>query len=153
MGLIFRKAIKGDEGQVLQLINTVLESYGLKLNIKVEDLDVTDLEKYYLNNNGDFEVVINNGLIIGSYGIYKINKDTCELRKMYLYEEYQGVGLGNEMLRNSLAMAKKLGYKKITLQTNSVLDKALKLYEKFGFENYVEDVCDRCDLAMFKSLE
>ena len=152
MDIIVRKAMNGDEKQLLELIDVVLASYGLKLNTKIEDLDVTDLEKYYLNNNGDFEVIIHNNRIIGSYGIYKIDKYTCELRKMYLYEEYQGFGLGNKMLENSLAMAKKLGYKKVTLQTNSLLNKALKLYEKFGFKISVEDVCERCDLAMSKNI-
>lgn len=152
MDIIVRKAIKGDENQVLTLIDTVLASYGLKLNTEIEDLDVTDLEKYYLDSGGDFEVIIHDNRIIGSYGIYKIDKDTCELRKMYLYEEYQGLGLGNKMLENSLAMAKSLGYKKVTLQTNSVLNKALKLYEKFGFEISVEEVCERCDLAMSKNI-
>lgn len=152
MKVVFRKARNGDEAQVLELISNVLISYGLKLNVEVEDLDVTDITKYYHNNYGDFEVVLYNNKIIGSYGIYRINDTTCELRKMYLKEEFQGNGLGNKMLENSLLIAKDLGYKKITLQTNSLLKKALKLYEKFGFLKCVEDVCGRCDLAMSRNV-
>ncbi|MGL5353179.1 MAG: GNAT family N-acetyltransferase, partial [Clostridium sp.] len=114
MDVVFRKAKKGDEAEILDLIDKVLLSYGLKLNIEIEDLDVTDITKYYHNNNGDFEVVLYNNVIIGSYGIYKINETTCELRKMYLKEEFQGSGLGNRMLENSLLIAKELGYKTIT---------------------------------------
>ena len=92
------------------------------------------------------------GNIIGSYGIYRIDTETCELRKMYLKQNFQGMGLGNIMIENSIKIAKSLGYKRITLQTNSLLYKATKLYKKYGFEELKEDVCERCDLAMFRNI-
>ena len=148
----YRKARAGDEDKVLDLVKKVLNSYGLELNPMGEDLDITDISKYYMDNNGDFEVVEFRGNIIGSYGIYKIDEDTCELRKMYLKQNFQGLGLGNIMIENSFKMAKALGYKRITLQTNSLLYKAVKLYKKYGFEEIEEEVCERCDLAMVRDI-
>lgn len=150
--IIIRKARYGDEEKVLDLIKGVLNIYGLDLNPKEEDLDVTDIPKYYIQNNGDFEVIEFNGKIIGTYGIYHIDDETCELRKMYLNQDFQGIGLGNIMIENSFKMAKSLCYKKITLQTNSVLYKAIKLYKKYGFEYFDEEVCSRCDIAMVKEI-
>ena len=150
--LIVRKAVVGDEEKVLKLVQEVLNLYGLNLNPNDEDLDITDIPKYYTENNGDFEVIEFKGEIIGSYGIYKIDEETCELRKMYLKKEFQGLGLGNIMLENSLKLAINLNYKKITLQTNSVLYKAVKLYKKYGFEEFEEEVCERCDLAMVREI-
>ena len=141
--ILIRKARDGDEVEVLNLVKEVLNLYGLDLNPEVEDLDITDISKYYIQNNGDFEVIECNGAIIGTYGIYKINDETCELRKM---------GLGNIMIENSFKIAKLLNYKKITLQTNSALYKAIKLYKKYGFEDFNEEVCDRCDIAMIKEI-
>ena len=80
--ILIRKARDGDEVEVLNLVKEVLNLYGLDLNPEVEDLDITDISKYYIQNNGDFEVIECNGAIIGTYGIYKINDETCELRKM-----------------------------------------------------------------------
>ena len=150
--LIVRKAVVGDEEKVLKLVQEVLNLYGLNLNPDDEDLDITDIPKYYTENNGDFEVIEFKGEIIGSYGIYRIDEETCELRKMYLKKEFQGLGLGNIMLENSLKLAISLNYKKITLQTNSVLYKAVKLYKKYGFEEFEEEVCERCDLAMVREI-
>ncbi|GAA0823797.1 GNAT family N-acetyltransferase [Clostridium tertium] len=150
--ILIRKARDGDEVEVLNLVKEVLNLYGLDLNPEVEDLDITDISKYYIQNNGDFEVIECNGAIIGTYGIYKINDETCELRKMYLKKDFQGMGLGNIMIENSFKIAKLLNYKKITLQTNSVLYKAIKLYKKYGFEDFNEEVCDRCDIAMIKEI-
>ena len=150
--LTIRKAKRGDEAKVLDLVEEVLGYYDLELNPEVEDLDITDIPKYYTQNNGDFEVIEFKGKIVGSYGIYKLDEETCELRKMYLNQSFQGLGLGNIMVENSFKLAKELNYKKITLQTNSVLYKAVKLYKKYGFEEFDEEVCDRCDIAMIKSI-
>lgn len=150
--LIIRKARAGDETEVLKLVKEALEPYGLELNPMEEDLDITDIPKYYMENNGDFEVIEFKGNIIGSYGIYKLDSETCELRKMYLNKNFQGMGLGNIMIENSLKIARTLGYSKIILQTNSLLYKATKLYKKYGFEEIQEEVCERCDLAMVREI-
>ena len=150
--ITIRKARSGEEPKVLELVKEVLNSYGLELNQECEDLDITDISKYYFNNNGDFEIIEFQGKIIGTYGIYKIDENTCELRKMYLNKNFQGMGLGNIMIENSFKLAKILEYKRITLQTNSALYKAVKLYKKYGFEDFNEDVCSRCDIAMMKDI-
>ena len=56
------------------------------------------------------------------------------------------------MIENSFKIAKLLDYKRITLQTNSALYKAIKLYKKYGFEDFNEDVYARCDIAMVKEI-
>lgn len=151
--LTYRNALPGDENQVLKLIEIVLSEYNLNLEPQGADKDVTDLTYNYLKNNGWFQVVENDEKIIGSIGIYKIDDNECELRKMYLYPEYQGQGIGSTLMRNALAKAKELGYKSMTLQTNSILNKALPLYEKYGFVNdNTLEVCSRCDIAMRREL-
>ncbi|MEG0296562.1 MAG: GNAT family N-acetyltransferase [Clostridium sp.] len=148
----YRNAVKGDEDQVLKVIGTVLSKYGLELEPNGADYDVTDIEKFYFNDNGWFQVVENNNEIIGSVGVYKIDEKKCELRKMYLYSEYQGQGIGKQLMENALNKAKSLGYKKMELQTNSLLYKALPLYNKYGFKNDDNEVCSRCDISMIKEL-
>ena len=148
----FRNAKAGDEKAILNLIDTVLSEYGLNLEPNGADFDVTDIKKFYDDNYGWFQVIEDNNKIIGSVGIYKINDSTCELRKMYIYKEYQGKGLGKQLLKNALISAKTLGYDTITLQTNSLLKKALPLYKSFGFEENNEEVCSRCDISMIKKL-
>lgn len=150
--IIFRKAKCSDKRKILSLVKEVLGEYGLELNPEVEDLDITNINKFYYENNGAFEVIEFKGKIIGTYGVYKLDEETCELRKMYLKKEFQGLGLGNIMLENSLKLAMNLNYKRITLQTNSVLYKAVKLYKKYGFEEFEEQVCKRCDLAMARKI-
>lgn len=151
--LIYREAKTGDEGQILKLIECVLSEYNLNLEPHGADKDVTDLKGNYMDNHGWFQVVEMDEKIIGSIGIFKIDEEECELRKMYLYPEYHGQGIGSTLMKNALEKAKNLGFKTMTLQTNSLLNKALPLYKKYGFINDDSiDICSRCDIAMKRKL-
>lgn len=86
--ITYRLAKNGDEKEVLKVIGEALSKYGLSLEPNGEDFDVSDIEKYYLNNSGWFEVVLDDNKIVGSVGVYHIDENECELRKMYLLEGY-----------------------------------------------------------------
>ena len=148
--ITYRLAKNGDEKEVLKVIGEALSKYGLSLEPNGEDFDVSDIEKYYLNNSGWFEVVLDDNKIVGSVGVYHIDENECELRKMYLLEGYQGKGIGKKLMDDALNMGRELGYKVMTLQTNSLLHKAIPLYEKSGFKYNSSEVCSRCDISMEK---
>jgi putative acetyltransferase len=140
---------KGDEPEVMNLLKTVLAGYGLKTNPALTDSDILNIEQSYLRNNGAFKVLTDDKKIIGSFGIFKISTNICELRKMYLYKSYHGQGLGRRMMIDAINVAKCLGYMEMVLETNSRLEEAKRLYEKFGFKEYQPDhLSDRCDYAM-----
>lgn len=146
-----RKANKGDESEILRVVKSVLSDYGLKTNPDETDKDLSDLENFYFNNNGWFVVIENDNEIIGSYGIFKIDEKTCELRKMYLLKDYQGQGLGKLLMDNAIKKAKELGYSVMILESNKLLNKAISMYEKYGFVQYKPShLSDRCDFAMRK---
>ena len=144
-----RKAKQGDEKAIFEMVKSVLNKYGISTNADKTDKDLSDINKYYFHNKGWFEVLIDDETIIGSYGIFHITDSICELRKMYLLPEYQGKGLGKMMMNASLQKARELDYIQMILESNKLLDRALELYKKFGFMEYVPDhFSDRCDLAM-----
>lgn len=77
------------------------------------------------------------GEIVGGAGIYPtegLPAHTAELVKMYLLPEARGLGLGRHMIQQCLDWAKAQGYQQIYLETMPELRKALKVYEKFGFQ-------------------
>jgi putative acetyltransferase len=53
---------------------------------------------------------------------------------MYLLPKARGLGLGRHMIQQCLDWARAEGYQQIYLETMPELRKALKVYEKFGFE-------------------
>jgi putative acetyltransferase len=78
-----------------------------------------------------------NGEMIGGAGIYPtqgLPASTCELVKMYLRPGARGMGLGRALIEKCLATAKNFGYEQVYLESMPELQKALSVYEKFGFE-------------------
>lgn len=150
-----RSAINNDAGEITSLIFGILDEYKLSSDPETTDMDLGNIEESYTKNNGIFDVVVDsNGSIIATTGLFKVDETTCELRKMYLLKEYRGLGLGKFLLDHSIEAVKKLGYKKIVLETASVLKEAIGLYEKYGFTRYEPDhLSNRCDLTYYLSIE
>ena len=144
-----RPATNADCQRVVDLVYTVLSEYGLQPDPQCTDADLKDIEQSYLQRGGVFYVLEGkDGSIIGSYGLYPMEAGTCELRKMYLHRDYRGEGHGRRMLEDALAKAKQLGFKRITLETASVLKEAIRLYESYGFKPYRPNhLSCRCDQA------
>lgn len=148
-----RKANAGEEARIFDLVKKVLSDYGLKVNPKETDQDLSNLNTFYFANKGWFAVIDFGDGIIGSYGIFRVNEKICELRKMYLLPEHQGKGLGKLMMEDAIRQAKALGYNEMILETNNRLDKAIQLYKKYGFKDYHPlHLSDRCDYAMRKEI-
>jgi putative acetyltransferase len=138
-----------DSAAVGLLVATVLSEYGLQFDSDETDDDLGDLQTNYEGRGGVFQVVESaNGLIVGCGGLFPMSIDTIELRKMYLLPEARGRGLGKRLLTHLLAEARRLGYNRVVLETNSVLKEAIGLYRHFGFVPVDrEHLAGRCDQA------
>ena len=149
-----REATNADAKAVKDLVFGVLASYGLKPDPSNTDRDLDDLEAHYHQNGGYFAVLEADGVVIGSYGIYRFSAGECELRKMYLRPEFRGRGLGKLLLEHALKRAEDLGFEVVCLETASVLKEAIALYLKYGFVPYrAEHLASRCDQAYRKVLK
>ena len=108
-----RRASNKDREEVTRLVYGVLKGYGLEPDPGATDADLADIEQSYFARGGTFLVLEDqDGSIIGAYGLYPIESQTCELRKMYLHRSHRGKGLGKSLLDGALAEARKLGFKR-----------------------------------------
>ena len=114
-----REYRQGDEGMVFALLESALKHYGLSVNPEETDADIRDIDESYIRSGGAFKVLEDNGAVVGSYGLYAIDENTCELRKMYLKAEYKGRGLGKKMMEDAFIVAGSLGFSTMILETNS----------------------------------
>lgn len=143
-----RAATNKDAATIKALIYGVLREYNLEPEPNGTDADLNDIETNYLTRGGLFEVLENEtGEILGTVGLFPVNAETVELRKMYFAKSLRGRGYGRQTLEQMIDEARKLGFKRIYLETNSVLKEAVGLYQKFGFEPTTEKHSPRCDQA------
>ncbi|MGH9930743.1 MAG: GNAT family N-acetyltransferase [Pyrinomonadaceae bacterium] len=145
--MTIRSANNDDGERVTRLVFGVLAEFGLEGDPDTTDADLRDIEANYRQRGGMFEVIEDGAAnLLGSFGLYRINKMTCELRKMYFIPGVRGSGLGKYVLERVIAQARELGCKQIVLETSSKLMAANRLYTKFGFEPaYSDHLASRAD--------
>jgi len=144
--LIVRSATNADCRRIQDLVFGVLAEYGLESDPDGTDNDLGDIEGNYIGRGGVFEIIeTRDGRLIGTAALFPIDEETVELRKMYFCRELRGRGWGTRMLRRLIGLSRELGYKKIYLETASVLTEATRLCEKFGFVRTEETHAARSD--------
>jgi putative acetyltransferase len=132
--VVIRSATNDDRERIFALVSAALEEHGLRPDPEETDADLRDIEANYIGRGGVFEVIEDRGgNLLGTVGLFPLNEETCELRKMYLAPTVRGLGLGRHMLERMLTRARATGFKRITLETASVLKTAIRLYTSTGF--------------------
>lgn len=163
-----RKATKEDSSSLQQLIQSVLNEYGLKYDPVNVDYDLENVEAHYPELDSRFYVAVFEGRIVGSAAIAPLDEKVpdsvlqklncpreraCELYRMYSYHEFRGIGLGKKLYSLLLQDALNLRYEWMFLETASQLREAQNLYIKLGFENFdLPNKTERCDLVMGKKI-
>jgi putative acetyltransferase len=144
-----RIASNADGERIEALVYSVLKEYGLPPEPDGMDADLRDIETHYLQRGGVFWVIVQEDeQIIGTVGLSPLKESVVELRKMYLAPEARGQGLGKRLLTQAIDEARRLGFRRIELDTASRLEVAIRLYRSFGFQEIVcHHIGSRCDQA------
>ncbi|MGI8885167.1 MAG: GNAT family N-acetyltransferase [Pyrinomonadaceae bacterium] len=152
--IFIRSATNADCRNIKKLVFDVLREFGLTPEPNGTDADLNDIETEYIKRGGLFEILEDkDGNLLGTVGLFPLADETVELRKMYFDKSLRGRGFGKKMLERMIERARKSGFKKIYLETASVLKEAAGLYEKYGFEPTTEGIhSERCDAAYFLDL-
>ena len=131
----------------MALVKAVLDEFGLPFEPLSKDSDLQNIEEGYIRSGGMFGLIEDRaGNLLGTCGLFPLDQETCELRKMYFIPQIRGIGLGKRVLERALNEARRLGFKTIVLETHSALKRAERLYARFGFEPLeIEKVTARAD--------
>jgi putative acetyltransferase len=138
--LTIRAANNDDLEPIVKLVFGVLREFDLQPDPNATDADLQDIEANYRQRGGLFEVIEDrDSNLVGSVGIFPIDQNICELRKMYFVPEIRGLGLGGYVLQRIVNKAKELGFRRMVLETSSKLVAANRLYLRFGFQPFAAD--------------
>lgn len=150
-----------DNKAIASIIRTALTEFGAnKLGTVFYD-ETTDhlYELFTAEPQSGYFIALKDGIIVGGAGYYPtegLPNNTCELVKMYLNATVRGMGLGRKMIDYVLSAAKQKGYTQVYLETMPELNKAVKVYEQFGF-TYLDGPMGNsghngCDIWMIRTL-
>ncbi|MFM1842984.1 MAG: hypothetical protein RLZZ490_1722 [Cyanobacteriota bacterium] len=144
----------GDRHSAAYVIRAVLTEYGLPWQPEGADRDVMAVEEYYLQTGGTFWVVEHQGSLVGTSGYYPIPREAkaVEIRKMYLLPTARNQGLGAFLLQHLEMAIADQGFTAIWIETASILQEAVQLYESRGYIAATGIETDRCDRVYVKRL-
>lgn len=160
MTYTIRNATNRDVDAIRAVLTEVLAEYGLVPDANGVDADLDDIEGMYASRGGYFQVVESThddapgARVVGCAGLYPLNDSDVELRKMYLLPIARGRGIGRRLLDEAIDEARRRGYRRVRLETASVLKEAIALYQRAGFARVPRpDTADRCDQAWVLDLQ
>jgi putative acetyltransferase len=127
-----------DNQTIEQIIKRSLESFNLNIpGTAYFDPQLSTLAQFYREQtNAKYWVAVNEqDEVIGGVGIAPFGQKTgiCELQKLYITPEAQGMGLSKKLMKVALDFAKE-HYTHCYLETLKKLETANLLYTKLGFQ-------------------
>ena len=82
---------------------------------------------------GTFLVATSAGRPVAYGGVRGLDAETGEIKRMWVHDDWRGAGLGSRMLRELEALARRLGHRRVVLDTNRTLTEAVALYARTGY--------------------
>lgn len=96
--------------------------------------DLDDIQANYCDKNGAFFVWVDDGRVVGSGALKKLEEKVGEIKRLWLLPEYQGRKLGYQMMQKLMAVAREKGYALLRLETSPAYQpRAYAFYHKLGF--------------------
>ena len=134
------KIKKADIEKTKELIREYLNWIDCDLSFQQVDEELSSFPEKYEEPDGSFFVAKYCNVIIGCVGLKKYVAGICEMKRLFVIDDYKGIGLGRELIGIVIEEAKKKGYDKMRLDTLPKMKPAQKLYREFDFyeiEQYV----------------
>lgn len=124
-----------DQQKVIDLILNIQQNE-FKVPVTIKDQpDLLDVENFYQQKKGNFWVVMEEELLIGTIALIDINNNQACLRKMFVHKDWRGKekGVGQFLLDTLIEWCRQKKINEIYLGTLDRLLAARKFYQKNGF--------------------
>ena len=109
------------------------EDFAKYLKLQDYDSELENLDIKYGLPKGRLYLATVEGEVAGCIALKYVDEKTCELKRLYVKPEFRGNKIAEALVDQIIDDAKKIGYKKIQLDTLPFLKSAIHLYERYGF--------------------
>ena len=96
--------------------------------------ELASLPGKYAKPNGRLLLALWENEPAGCVALRKIDSQTCEMKRMFVYTKFHGKGIGRKLAEYLVNEARNIGYRTIKLDTSFRQIEAQKLYQSLGFK-------------------
>ena len=130
--------LKAESGEDLEQVRILFGEYSNSLAF---DLDFQNFDKELANLPGDYTrpagcllLAFHKEQLAGCVGLRKLSDGVCEMKRLYVREQFRGLGLGRALAEAVIKEAQKIGYNYMRLDTVPSMEVARALYSSLGFK-------------------
>jgi len=117
-----------------ELFREYADNLEIDLGFQNFDEEVENLPGRYAPPDGELLLAVYENAIAGCAAVRKIDEDVCELKRLYVRNEFRGKKIGKKLLKEIIKTAIKIGYKRMRLDTLPIMKSAIQLYKSVGFK-------------------
>ena len=111
------------------------QSLGFSLCFQNFDKELAGLPGDYAPPEGRLLLADYDGQLAGCIALHKLERDICEMKRLYLRPPFRGKGLGRILAERIIVEARQIGYQRMRLDTvEPIMKDAVAMYRKLGFK-------------------
>lgn len=120
--------------KVRSLFQEYWDSFGFTPCFQDFGAELANLPGAYAPPDGRLALAIVEGATAGCIALRRLDRSRCEAKRLYVRPEFRGGGLGRALLDWVIAEARASGYRELVGDTMPVMQRALAMYDRMGFE-------------------
>lgn len=130
--------VQAETGKNLELARNIFKEYAASLDFDLDFQDfeeeLSDLPGQYASPEGCLLVAMYGDRPAGCIGLRKISHVICEMKRLYVKQQFRGLGIGRALAEAIIKEAREIKYARMRLDTVPSMEKARALYVSLGFK-------------------
>ena len=140
--------------QARELLLEYAQSLGFSLCFQGFDKELAALPGDYAPPDGRLLLAEFEAQLAGCVALHKLEGTICEMKRLYLRQQFRGKGLGRALAETVIAEARAIGYKHMRLDTvEPIMKDAVAMYRRLGFKEIAPYRPNPIEGAMYMELQ
>jgi ribosomal protein S18 acetylase RimI-like enzyme len=135
-GSMFR-VVRAETEDRLEKVKDLFRMYASSLDFDLEfqdfDRELAQFPGEYAPPSGCLLMAEVRERVAGCVALRRIDGTVCEVKRLYVVPSFRGRGIGRALAEGIIEEARRLGYKRMRLDTVPSMKAAIALYVSFGF--------------------
>ena len=126
-------------GEELLQVRALFEEYAVSLNFDLcfqnFDEEIASLPGNYAPPEGRLLLALHAADVAGCGALRMFEDGVCEMKRLYVRPRFRRLGIGRTLAETIVSEARKIGYKRMCLDTVPSMQQAQILYQSMGFKD------------------